>query len=269
MPKLLVKALLGSVLYLVLLSCVFLPTYLLLPSQVRSMVYDTSISIASVFRNFSELQLEHGITCSQNKSVCIKSLIFQGELNPGDEKYFQKLFIDLKTKHPDTKTICFNSPGGYTSAAAIIAKQIKDSGFNTCVGDWSIVDTQLTLQHPRFTSKCESACSMLVLAGSHRIAIGDRFVVGFHSPMTRIEATDPGKEQSNQKTIPINKSTNWGMYMTPLAYEDIVKSYKDALSVSNDEMKIILTEMSYTPNSKMYFPSVQELLEIGFFNKVM
>ncbi len=108
-----------------------------------------------------------------------------------------------------------------------------------------------------------------MLAGSNRIAVGDRFLVGFHSPKTIVEATDLGKEKNNQQITDINKSTSWGSYMTPLAYEDIVQSYKGALAVSNDEMKLIVREMSFTPNSKMYFPSIQELKKIGFFNQTM
>lgn len=259
----------GGVIFLVLLACVFLPTYFLLPSEVRSITYHTGMNIASVFKNFSELQLEHGKTCNQNKTVCVNSFILIGEISLGDDKYFQKTFQDLRGKHPNTKTICLNSPGGYTSAAAIIARQIKLSNFSTCIGDWSIADSEASLPHPRYTSKCESACAMLVLASSHRIAVGDRFIVGFHSPKTIIEATDPGKEKNNQQIIDIDKSSSWGSYMTPLAYEDIVQSYKDALAVSNDEMKIILKEMSFTPNSKMYFPSIQELKKMGFFNQTM
>jgi hypothetical protein len=249
--------------------CLFLPTYFLLPSEVRSVTYHTSRSIASVFKSFSELQLEHGITCNQNKSVCIDSLILKGELIPGDEKHFQNVFQDLQARHPNTRTICFDSLGGHTSAAAIIARQIKHSNFNTCVGDWSIADSQANLHHPRHTSRCESACTMLMLAGSRRIAVGDRFLIGFHSPKTIIEATDPGKEKNNRKINPISKSSTWGLYMTPLAYNDIVESYKDALSVSNDEMEVILREMSFTPNSKMYFPSLQELMQMHFFNQKM
>ena len=267
--KLIVAIISIGLAFLAVLACVFLPTYFLLPSEVRSITYHTSKSIASVFRNFSELQLEHGITCNQNKSVCINSLILTGELSVGDEKRFQDLFQDLQTKHPNTKTVCFNSPGRYTSAAAIIARQIKLSNFNTCVGDWSIGDSQANLHHPRYTSRCVSACTMLMLAGSRRIAIGDRFLIGFHSPKTIIEATDPGKEKNNRKINPISKSSTWGVYMTPLAYSDIVESYKDALSVSSDEMEAILTEMSFTPNSKMYFPSIQQLMEMRFFNQKM
>lgn len=110
---------------------------------------------------------------------------------------------------------------------------------------------------------------MLVLAGSHRIAVGDRFMVGFHSPQAIIESTDPGKEKNNQGVIDIDKSSGWGSYMTPLAYEDMVESYKDTLAVSNEEMKVVLKEMSFTPNSKMYFPSIQELKKIGFFTQTM
>lgn len=267
--KFVAKAMAGILVYAILLSCIFMPTYLLLPSQIRSVTYHTSKSLASLFKDFSELQLKHGFTCNQNRTTCIKSLILQGALIPGDEKRFQRLFLDLKAIYPKTNTICFNSPGGYTSVAAVIARNIKDSKFNTCVGDWSISDDQLNLPLPRFTSKCESACAMLVLAGSRRIAIGDRFEVGFHSPQALIEATDPGQENSIPKVTSASQSSNWGVYMSPLAYKDVIEAYQDALSISNSDLKKILIEMSYTPNSKMYFPPIQELKRIDFFNEIV
>lgn len=263
------KLIFGSVLYLTLLATIFLPTYFLLPSQVKSLVYNSSKRVASLFKSFSELNLQHGVTCSQNRKTCIKSILLTGELSPGDEDSFHQYFTALKIKHPDTKTICFNSPGGYTSAAAAIAKEIKYSGFATCVGDWSVADEQSNAPLPRFTSKCESACAMLVLSGLRRIAVGDRFVVGFHSARTVIESGDSEKESSYPGSQASINNEQWGEYLSPLALEDLITSYGDSLSISQKEMKRILLEMSYTPHSKMYFPSIDELKRLQFFNEVL
>lgn len=267
LPKLIGLLVLGGMMYLVLLAGVFLPSYFVLPSQIRSLVYHSGRQVASVFRTFSELQLQHGVTCNQDRVVCIKSLILTGEIIPEDEDRFHQLFAEIRRKHPDTKTICFNSPGGHTSAAAAIAKEIKQSEFATCVGDWSITDEQLQFPLPRFTSRCESACAMLVLAGSRRISVGNRFLVGFHAAKTIVESKDPGMENTYPKAEGRGNVQDWGVYLSPLAHKDIVKSYEGSLSVAAEEMNHILEEMSYTPYSKMYFPSIEELEKLRFFTE--
>lgn len=239
--------------------------YLIQPKNVRSPIYHVSQSLASLFRDFSELRLEPGITCSQLRTVCLDSFILEGDIQPGDGKNFIAKIQYLVVKHPKIRLICLNSRGGYTEEAAKMAQQIRSLNLDTCVGDLPMPTVEMRQAGMRFTASCESACGLILLAGSRRVAIGDRFVLGLHAAKKLFEQQEKGKE------VPIAASDAQAgtamSYTSKLARQDVLQQFGNSLQVSELQLERILTEADRTPESRMYYTSAQEQMELGFFTE--
>lgn len=238
----------------------FIPMYLVQPKYIRSPIYHVSESLASFFRNFSELRLERGITCNQLRTVCLDSFILEGNIQPGDGEIFITKINDLIVKHPNVRLICLNSGGGYTEEAAKIAKRIRNLKFDTCVGDLPLSTIQEANQiGMRFTASCESACGLILLAGTRRVAIGDRFILGLHASKKLFEQQEKGKE------VPIG--SGGAIFTSKVARDDVRKQFGSTLQISELQIEKILIESERTPGSRMYFTSAKEQMELGFFTQ--
>ncbi|MDL5030636.1 hypothetical protein QRD43_01855 [Pelomonas sp. APW6] len=250
--------------HFLLLTFWFLPAYLVQPGNLRSSIYHVSYSIASRLVNLSDLTLTVGKTCSSDRAVCRDSYILEGDLESGDgERFVAKLDAALK-QHPDIRLICLNSKGGYNQEAATIARHIKASGLDTCVGDLPLGPLELQQPGVRYTATCESACVMLLLSGRHRIAIGDRFAVGLHATKALIEVQKPGEETAAGPGQAASGPVN---FTSDLALKDVQTQYDGALQVSEAEVRALVQASSLTPGSRMYYLSREEQAALHLFTE--
>lgn len=245
----------------------FLPMYLIQPKSLRSPIYNVSQSLASVFRDFSELQLESGTTCNQFQTVCLDSFILEGDIQPGDGEIFTSKIRELIVKYPKVKLICLNSEGGFTAEAAIIAKRIRELKLDTCVGDLPLSNKQMRQAGLRFTASCKSACNLILLAGTRRVAIGDRFVLGLHASKRLYEQQEKGKEAP--VALSARAAGTPTSFTSKIAREDVRKQFGTTLQVSDLQLEKIFDESARTPGSRMYSTSPKEQMELGFFTERM
>jgi hypothetical protein len=251
--------------HFILLTFWFLPAYFIQPQYIRSPIYYVSHKLASVFVDFSEMTLALGATCNTTRTVCLESFILEGDLSPEDGEKFEQAIEKLLASRPDIRLVCLNSKGGYTEAAAKIARKIKSLDLDTCVGDMPIARSQLDLSGLRYTATCESACSMILLAGKRRIAIGDNFLIGLHSPKTLVESPSKNVSKSAQPTQNDRQKYPFVNYMSDAARVNMNTQYTGALQVTNEVLEGLYTESSRTPNSRMYFASVPEQMKLNLF----
>jgi hypothetical protein len=247
----------------------FLPIYLLLPSGIRSTIYNLTLAVDSNFRNFSDLQLDFGETCDQSRTNCIKSFILDGEISNGDASTFLKLFNKMRKLHPEVHIVCLNSGGGFNGDASMIARHIKDAGFDTCVGDLPLLTEEISQPGIRYTASCESACTLIVLAGKRRIALGDRFKFGVHATKMLIELSDKGDETptSEKKSATDSPGSDEVSYMSKAAADSAFEMWRTSVNVSSEELFNIFEATKRTPGSRMYYLSPKEQMGYGFFTE--
>ncbi len=250
--------------HFLLLTFWFLPAYLVQPGYLRSSIYHVSSSIASRLVNLSDLTLTVGKTCSSDRAVCRDSYILQGDLEPGDGQRFVAQLDAARQQHPGIRLICLNSKGGYNQEAATIARHIKATGLDTCVGDLPLGPLELQQPGVRYTATCESACVMLLLAGKNRLAIGERFAVGLHSTKALIEMQKPGEETAAGPGPAASGPVN---FTSDLALKDVQTQYAGALQVSDAELQALYRASSLTPGSRMYYLSKDEQAALHLFTE--
>lgn len=94
----------------------------------------------------------------------MNALLFDGPVGPGSATAF-KAMLD---KHPESRVVAFNSPGGLVVPALEIADEIHRRGISTVILEGNI---------------CFSACAFMFMAGGTRYAVGQ---LGVH----QISGTD-------------------------------------------------------------------------------
>lgn len=229
----------------------WLNVHVIYPSK---LIYETLISGGGI-------ALEAGKTCNQETTTCIDSFNLQGAIDKGDGKAFISKLSKLKLEKPDINTVCLDSGGGRNDAAAEIAAEIRRLELNTCVGDISFKNDDPGPETGiRYTNTCASACTFILLSGKERIAIGERFKLGMHSPRNELDTKDGIAEQAstNAKTI---------SFTQPELLEKEYLRYKDLVSINDEQLRAVLTAASRTPAFKMYSASVGEQMELGFFSQ--
>ncbi len=248
--------------HFLLLTFWFLPAYLVQPGFLRSPIYHVSYSIASRIVNLSELTLTVGKTCSSDRAVCRDSFILEGGIEAGDGERFVAQLEAARKQHPGLRLICLNSKGGYNQEAARIARHIKASGLDTCVGDLPLGPLELQQPGVRYTATCESACVMILLSGQRRVAIGERFAIGLHSTKALIEVSKPGEE-----TAAATAASGPVSFTSDLALKDVQTQYADALQVSEAEVQALYQASARTPGSRMYYLSKEEQAALHLFTE--
>lgn len=245
----------------------FLPIYLLLPGGVRATVYHYSFGLASTFKDFSELRLSVGKTCNQSQTSCLDSFILDGEISSGDAGKFGISLQSLMSGNPNISVICLNSVGGPSEDAASIAKVIKSAGLDTCVGDLPRSMAEMSQKGLRYTAACESACTMMVLAGKRRIAVGDRFKFGIHAARMLIETKDHGGEEPGMPSVGASQTSSDATYMSSLARHDLTRLWSSIVAIPLNQLNDVLDENEKTPATRMYYLSPAEQVRLGFFTE--
>lgn len=250
------------VIFVLLLMFVFAPVTLLLPIGLTKPILNVSHEIAAVFQDPSVLNVDVGNTCTQSGATCLKTFILEGRISVGDGQKFERKLEKLAAVHPEIDVICLNSYGGENEDAAYIAGVIKDRHLKTCVGDMPLKDGMSASSGLRFTAVCESACTLILLAGEERIAIGDRFAFGLHSSRgpTEMGEDAAAPTDTNAPNKPVSFTSSYAM-------QRVVANYTGKLSVKQEVFENILNVMSQTPGSKIYLASPREQMDLGFFTR--
>jgi hypothetical protein len=236
---------------LYLLTCGFVLIFLVYPIALQFPIpyfEDLGAEIVRVQNPGMGLSIDIGQTCALPSGPCLKSFLIEGPILYGAAKKFKTKIDDLSKTYPNITLICLSSPGGLNREAVNIAAYINEKKMSTCVGDMSLPSgVDFNPNGIRYTSRCESACTFIVLAGIERIAIGDRFLFGLHS------------SRYNLATTSDNASTS------VLATKESATLFKQYSTVAEPMFQKIVDATLRTPPDKIYYLSPQEQFQLGFF----
>ena len=211
--------------------------------------YENGDKWVSFFNPGRHTNIEHGRTCASSGAPCRESFILDGPIWNGAAKKFVTRMDKLTKNYPNVNLICLNSSGGLNVEGAKIAAYIRDHKLNTCVGDMPISDNAPKNPDFRFTANCSSACTMIVLAGVKRIAIGNQFTFGLHASSSVISDVDVETESSI------------------IAANDALLLYSPYVSITLLQLDKIILATRRTPAARMYFATEREQAELGFFTE--
>lgn len=209
---------------------------------------ESVVSIVSLFAPGLHTTVEYGKACDQNQKNCIDAFIYRGAFTKRSDKKFAQRLQELVEQHPQTKIVCFDSPGGRVKEAAAIAKEIKRRKFDTCVADMTIVDSDSNDTKIKYTDQCQSACPLVILSGINRIAVGQHFKIGLHSLSSPYY--------------------NFGLLDNNDYKKDGVDGFSNSIVVSNDVLEKILDTAFLSPSDRMYIVPTKEQFQLSIFNKV-
>lgn len=226
-----------------LIYYVALPIFNLFPPPSS---HEDVVNIVSIFFPGRDTTLEYGKACDQNQKNCIDAFIFRGAFTKRSDQKFGQRLQELVEKHPDTKMVCFDSPGGRVEEAAAIAKEIKRLKFDTCVADMTIIDSEENDINLKYTDQCQSACPLVILAGTHRIAVGQHFKIGLHSLFSPYY--------------------NFGLLKNSDYKQNGMNSFSDSVAVDNGVLGSILDVAFLSPSNRMYSVPRKEQFQLGIFN---
>ena len=159
----------------------------------------------------------------------------------GDARELRQILRD----HPEVTTLELNSDGGVPPAALEMAVAVTDFGLNTVV-----------------TERCESACTLVFLAGDNRtLARGAR--LGFHSGSW---ARDGMKEYYEET----RESSGWldEFAFASWAYEEGMRDFNKTLEfvVSRGVDVQFVIRAAYVNFSDVWYPTRDKLVKFGIIH---
>jgi hypothetical protein len=145
-------------------------------------------------------------------------------------------------EHPEIELLELNAEGGFVTAALDMAAVVVDYEIDTVV-----------------TGRCESACTLVFLAGANRtLAKGGR--LGFHSASWSRDSLKDFYEQAQE-------SRGWAdeFAFASWVYEESIRDFNKKLEykVSRGVDVEFIIRAAYVNNDDIWYPSREELVRYG------
>lgn len=148
--------------------------------------------------------------------------MLSGTIVPGAATSFAD---EIERRGDYVETVALNSPGGSVEDALVIGRLIRESGFNTAVGDGAL---------------CGSSCPLVLAGGVERI-VSDNAAVGVHQIYAGAGGDDIGSAQamSDAQSITARIARYLGeMGIDPLVWINAMETPPDRLYfLTMDEME--------------------------------
>lgn len=217
-----------------------------------------NLHIACVLAFFSPLFLsgpaladeERDISDEPRFEVIGERLIFNGHVEREDgydgiEYADARELRQILRDHPEVTTLELNSDGGVSPAALEMAVAVTDFGLNTIV-----------------TERCESACTLVFLAGENRtLARGAR--LGFHSSSWGRDGIKDYYEETRE-------SSGWldEFAFASWVYEEGMRGFNKKLEfmVSRGVDVQFIIRAAYVNFSDFWYPTRDELVKFGIIH---
>ena len=217
------------------------------------------LRIAYVLAFFSPLFLagpalaeEQDISDEPRFEVLGERLVFNGHVEREDgydgiEYADARELRQILRDHPEVTTLELNSDGGVPPAALEMAVAVTDFGLNTVV-----------------TERCESACTLVFLAGENRtLARGGR--LGFHS-------SSWGREGMKEYYEETRDSSGWldEFAFASWAYEEGMRDFNKTLEfmVARGVDVQFIIRAAYVNFSDVWYPTRDELVKYGIISSL-
>lgn len=218
-----------------------------------------NLRIACVLAFFSSLFLtgpalaeEPDISDEPRFEVIGERLIFNGHVEREDgydgiEYADARELRQILRDHPEVTTLELNSDGGVPPAALEMAVAVTDFGLNTVVNE-----------------RCESACTLVFMAGGNRtLTRGAR--LGFHS-------SSWGRDGMKEYYEETRESSGWldEFAFASWAYEEGMRDFNKTLEfmVSRGVDVQFIVRAAYVNFSDVWYPSRDELVNSGIISSL-
>ncbi len=128
----------------------------------------------------SESDVFIGKVCDQTGSYCLDNVLI---INSGINASLIKPLRELYANNSEIKTICINSNGGGLFATRDVILFIQENKLSTCIAD-KYFENGIEIQ---LSSRCNSACPLILMSATHRIRIGVDQSIYVHSAGKEID----------------------------------------------------------------------------------
>lgn len=120
------------------------------------------------------------------RGSCVAAVVLDGTI--GNEMLFA-FESAIQSNLINHMPVCFRSRGGVASSSVKIAALIRQYNLDTCMSDYVEYNQRYHIVKNKFEAiapqsyadvYCSSMCPFILIAGKHRYALGDQFVIQLH-----------------------------------------------------------------------------------------